>query len=1284
VFRRGSALAFVFMLAVTVMRLGAPSSALPDASRKQGPAETHTGSRKSQPPPARAPNFSGGCTAYLPEMKSHPQPYDENLGDAKKVLDKFFASETPFSASNPVPQDVRYVVALAPDPRHTNLGFLFDRELSLLLQAAQDEGYDYDSSWLPWREHESQALTYLADQQYATELTEEREACPGVLLFRKRPDPTIAQQTADASYQSSLMVFVVGEQATGGINEYQWSNAVAWLATYASPRVSTDQNSNDGVFRLLGPTFTGSLVSLERGLTDAYTKNQKFQERFPDARILSGSVTGCSAIHWFESHLPVPVNKEHRLYFGTFQENDDLHIFRFLDYLKGNGTEPGDVAILSEDETAYAAHAMDNPLHPANDPCSFPYARENRPVNLVYPRDISALRDAYQEQSVFDSSGLRLKEHQHAILHESAGQVGPTDDITDSLPSFSGSVTAIDQESYLYGLVDFLRAHHTRYLVLRCTNPLDSLFLTRFFHRAHPDARIVTVGSDLLFRREIDTTEFRGVLTLSSYPLLPREQHWSAITEDDWGRLGHNHLVFQGHLAEGMYIAMRYLLREKMVTHSAPQVSVTPLIAVQPPGSTEPLRIQRIIPTPGYEDPFWLRSGPKDLDFAHRPPTWLSAVGRDGYWPVAVLERTRFHLDYPGTDESIPKGKTPAGPLKSTVVELTQPRVPPLQHYDLKRSDTDQDAPDPHWSFNQSLLIKLPLPWLVCTFLALALVCYQLWGLAFGGLDPSDGFLSAFRITRNINQSLLLGISCALAIMPLFELTDIYALTNQFDQISGDLRARPAFVLTVFLFLGMILLILARFRHDGWAYGVRAVVVCLVFFGLFRYLYLLTFQARLTLSNGIPLFYRMTHITDGVSPLVPILLLTFGFYLWNWQAMAGNLMLAEGCPTLPKLNFPATLGTLGPAGYRVSWEFGKKILKIANPLYYSWRIIVVPLFFLIAAYFCFIRPRNLPLLSLEGNTFNYTVNGLLLLALLFTVAESLRLYSTWVRLKDLLQALGRLPLRRTFARLRPIEANSVWSVSSNVRRVQYDLFNEQLDAANRLNNLTPFARTSLNQVKLYGETFRAAEPLVSARGRWDLPVRPAKNPGRSMRNVLSEAVGEVFKYLDVKWSQETQSLNLESTPVNSEDEKSDGARIPLSDDPRVQAAEEFIGYHYIAFIQNVVCRMRTITLSMIFLFIAICFAISFYPFVPRTEIGVWLILNLALIGSAVAYVYAGMERDEILSYIANTRPGRLGGEFWLKLSGFLVGPIIGILTTQFPAITDTVLEWLQPGLDALK
>lgn len=73
-----------------------------------------------------------------------------------------------------------------------------------------------------------------------------------------------------------------------------------------------------------------------------------------------------------------------------------------------------------------------------------------------------------------------------------------------------------------------------------------------------------------------------------------------------------------------------------------------------------------------------------------------------------------------------------------------------------------------------------------------------------------------------------------------------------------------------------------------------------------------------------------------------------------------------------------------------------------------------------------------------------------------------------------------------------------------------------------------------------------------------------------------------------------------------------------------------------------------------------------------------------LIGTTVIYVYAQMERDKTLSYITNTAPGRLGTEFWIRSAAFLVGPVLGILATQFPAITESILGWLQPGLAAMK
>ena len=69
---------------------------------------------------------------------------------------------------------------------------------------------------------------------------------------------------------------------------------------------------------------------------------------------------------------------------------------------------------------------------------------------------------------------------------------------------------------------------------------------------------------------------------------------------------------------------------------------------------------------------------------------------------------------------------------------------------------------------------------------------------------------------------------------------------------------------------------------------------------------------------------------------------------------------------------------------------------------------------------------------------------------------------------------------------------------------------------------------------------------------------------------------------------------------------------------------------------------------------------------------------------AVITVYAGMNRDATLSHITNTPPGELGGQFWLQLISFGIGPLVGLLTTLFPSIPEFATSWLQPSVQALK
>jgi hypothetical protein len=54
-----------------------------------------------------------------------------------------------------------------------------------------------------------------------------------------------------------------------------------------------------------------------------------------------------------------------------------------------------------------------------------------------------------------------------------------------------------------------------------------------------------------------------------------------------------------------------------------------------------------------------------------------------------------------------------------------------------------------------------------------------------------------------------------------------------------------------------------------------------------------------------------------------------------------------------------------------------------------------------------------------------------------------------------------------------------------------------------------------------------------------------------------------------------------------------------------------------------------------------------------------------------------------LSRIAGSTSGELNAEFYIRLVGYGALPVLGVLTSQFPSISNFVLSWLQPTLEAL-
>jgi hypothetical protein len=128
------------------------------------------------------------------------------------------------------------------------------------------------------------------------------------------------------------------------------------------------------------------------------------------------------------------------------------------------------------------------------------------------------LGSAYERQSIF-STGKQQSNGNFASTTLRGGDLNePNTSDHDTVRSYGGELTPLAQESVLLSITNILKEEQIQFVILRSTDSLDQIFLTQFFRRAYPAARIVIDGADLLFPRGAEGTSLRGVMTLSTYP----------------------------------------------------------------------------------------------------------------------------------------------------------------------------------------------------------------------------------------------------------------------------------------------------------------------------------------------------------------------------------------------------------------------------------------------------------------------------------------------------------------------------------------------------------------------------------------------------------------------------------------------------------------------------------------------------------------------------------------------------------------------------------------------
>jgi hypothetical protein len=1214
--------------------------------------------------------------------------------------------------------DLHFFIAIVPNPVQTHLPLLFDRLIEAIQQAAQDEGYSYDASWFPW-DNTIKDRDSLDDAEIAQSLEEEKHRQPGVLVFR-RGVASPGEKTRP--YSGGLIVFLVGEQPTGGIDDIQFDHALEWMdnlnrlqerpkdqAPCALLSGQPDQGSGPcEKLHILGPAFSGSLHSLARELS------RKVIPRYSNSILVySGSANSYASVVWFSDFLtaqyPLKGPDGEALYqFRTFFENDSLMTDRFLCYLQRQNYPLDRVAILSEDQTAFGSQrpksrkpvqtdALAKPVEPAAASASPDDPRvqcngailDKQPINLYYPRDIAAVRSAYEKQSIF-SAGQPQAGSQAPTTTLRGDLSEPDGSEHDAVRSYAGQLTPLAQESVLFGIANVLDTKHVDFVILRSTNPLDQLFLSEFLRRSYPSGRVVIDAGDLLFRRGMQGASLRGVMLLSTYPLLSWTQ--DALPTFKAPHSG-SYRVFAQDTGEGLYIAARELF-------SRPDNPTT-------------------VPIPDYAAPMTKAPKYRFPDEENQPATWVSVVGHRQFWPLAILNSNTEPYGPTGSgtdlhDQSLLKPEN--GALKDLPDQQSGIRLPgemvgllilcltvALCHLYCCRKGSIIGEPRVRAYF-------APLPRIqhvVLIFLGSLIIGYLGVVLAFSS-GLSNGLLArdwAIPVLIVIIAMVASGLVGCLANYSLPVLSPYFSIAGQAQVRRWRRQAAVAWPLT------LVALVLVR----KW---------------------LLT--DRLTSANLFPTIWRSVYLRSGVSPLLPQVLLLLGMYAWFWFNLQGLAFFGADRPVLPRRKDLPRIGVpekrrrghVKPAHQAAAFrmfsqnEAGNNIEAAALPLtpHYGYSLLV---FIPIVTGAAQLAMNEFSLRTLGDRRFGTMIFFWVCLCVAMLLADALKFLRTWNRLRRLLIFLDRLRLRRTLEALTGLSWHSVWKISGNVLEERYRLIARQFESMSNLGNILRAWEPKDPAEKQAKDDVLGHLKRCGTAGTWfaDWYVNLGHTSSttdltdlRSFQRELAATAGCVMtKIILPAWHKETRSLLLKADGsvdagqvkdkrhANEGDNQAagkggsgqDSSKSDSNDKPHpdemdqerelvVRASEEFFVLPYLGFIQNTVGRIRSIAMGILALFVASTLAVSSYPFDPLPTIGAIFLITFLLVGAIVIFVYAEIHRDATLSRITNTRPGELGWDFWTKLVTFGVGPLIGLLTTLFPQLTDFVVSFLQPGAQAFK
>jgi hypothetical protein len=746
--------------------------------------------------------------------------------------------------------NITALIATVPDPIHSSMAIEFDRSIDVLTQAAAESGYIGSYYWLPWKHH----LDTLKSVQPGSDTEEkedlDREKQPGLIILKKSDSiPELPPRSAD---DRLIYLFLVGQTPAVGVNGEQLQNALraeVYLQKEYSAGLSFKHPDREA--DIIGPYSSGSAASLRAGLDRAGF----------ESKIKSISVAGITFTDIASKALNSSAKSDPRkVEYLSFGDNTAFEQGKLTNLFSTSHPDASRIAFLSEFGTLYGQATAT--------PCSPDPKKKRRcdaePLVIRFPRGISLLRNAQNDENAPPPTGAEVNASPY--LHLSLKDSG----VEDTVPHFSPELTPFSQEAQWMAIVQELKRRHVEVVAITASNTLDELFLAKSLHRDLPDARLVFFGtSDLLFVRYADNAPYLGSVAFTPYPL-------TALSRSDSSQHLHD---FANAWTEALYNATVYTLWDGKATSD--------------------------LHLADYRNPFL------PAESLH-PSLWATTVGRDGYYPLGIVDQC--------ASDNAKILPTIGSDGKPSVCKIAERPTP------LERAFESDRPTFPSLSWYVLCLVIV----LLCLAHSLVLHTAGFWSHLTRDLDIEHSDQPRRRaVYVHIATAMLISMSfiTVYPILPTLPLLQFNATTSLFAAVTilsailaASLTLRRTWRHTFKAAddtpqeISPCRRPLAPEEKDNLAseatlyplFNLTALITTLAVAVVWVYLCEKNTGPAGTSFVGLFFSYRCLHPASGVSPLLPILLLLFTWYLWALLQTKRLRFSENSRPMLPKsIPFPS-------------------------------------------------------------------------------------------------------------------------------------------------------------------------------------------------------------------------------------------------------------------------------------------------------------------------------------------------------------------------------------------